>query len=72
MEIRDSVRMLKEKLRQAENALARLCKTRAKLESDIAVKENSLTIDSKYCMGLRKNMALDRSMGPIFQMPLVC
>ena len=62
--------MLKEKLRQAENALVRLLKTKRTLESDIAVKENSLSIDSKYCMGMRKNMPMDPKVGPIFNMPL--
>jgi tektin-3 len=70
-EIRDSVRMLKDKLRQAENALVRLLKTRSTLEHDISVKENSLQIDSKYCMGMRKNMPMDPKVGPIFSMPLV-
>ena len=70
-EIRDSVRLLKEKLRQAENALVRLLKARATLENDIAVKENSISIDAKGCMGMRKNMALDPKTGPIFNMPSV-
>lgn len=69
-EIRESVRMLKEKLRQGENALIRLHKTKSKLETDISVKENSLAIDAKYCMGMRKNMPMDSKVGPIFQMPL--
>ena len=70
-EIRESVRLLKEKLRQAENSLVRLLKTKRTLESDIGVKENSLAIDSKYCMGMRKNMPMDPKVGPIFNMPLV-
>ena len=70
-EIRESVRMLKDKLRQAENALVRLLKTKSTLEHDISVKENSLQIDSKYCMGMRKNMPMDPTVGPIFNMPLV-
>ena len=70
-EIRESVRMLKDKLRQAENALVRLLKTKSTLEHDISVKENSLQIDSKYCMGMRKNMPMDPKVGPIFNMPLV-
>ncbi len=69
-EIRESVRVLKEKLRQAENALVRLRKTRATLQHDIGVKDNSLQIDSKYCMGMRKNMPMDPKVGPIFNMPL--
>lgn len=70
-EIRQSVRMLKEKLRQAENALVRLLKTKATLEEDINVKDCSLSIDSKSCMGMRKNMPMDPKIGPIFNMPLV-
>jgi len=69
-EIRDSVRLLKDKLRQAENALVRLLKTKSTLQHDISVKENSLAIDSKYCMGMRKNMPMDPKVGPIFSMPL--
>ena len=62
--------MLKEKLRQAENALVRLLKTKSTLEEDISVKENSLSIDSRGCMGLRKNMPMDPKVGPIFNMPV--
>ena len=36
-EIRESVRVLKEKLRVAENALVRLLKTKQTLEHDISV-----------------------------------
>jgi len=70
MEIRESVRLLKDKLAAGEHALARLRKTRATLQHDIGVKENSLSIDSKYCMGMRRNMPMDPKVGPIFQMPL--
>ncbi len=62
-EIKESIRVLKEKLRQAEEALVRLRKARAMLQHDIEVKENSLMIDSKYCMGMRKNMAMDPKAG---------
>ena len=71
-EIRESVRVLKDKLRQAETALVRLVKTKRALESDIAVKENTLSIDSKYCMGMRKNMPMDPKVGSIYKMPLIC
>jgi len=70
-EIRESVRILKDKLRQAENAMARLRKTKSTLEHDISVKENSIMIDSKACMGMRKNMPMDPKVGPVFNMPLV-
>jgi len=70
-EIKDAVRVLKEKLDLGKLTLNRVNKARATLEQDIAVKENSLTIDSKVCMGMRRNMALDsRIVGPIFNMPL--
>jgi len=69
-EIRNSVLQLKAKLKEAENAMARLRRTKATLDNDIAVKENSLEIDRKNCMGMRKNMPMDRGLGPIFQMPL--
>ncbi len=69
-EIRDSVRLLKDKLRQAEGAMARMRKTKSTLQNDIAVKENSIMIDSKYCMGMRKNMPMDPRVGPVFNMPM--
>ena len=68
-EIRESVRMLKERLKASELSLARLMKTKATLEHDISVKENSLRIDSQYCMGMRKGFPMDPKVGPIFQMP---
>lgn len=68
-EIRESVRLLKERLKASELSLARLMKTKATLEHDISVKENSLRIDSSYCMGMRKGFPMDPKVGPIFQMP---
>ena len=70
-EIRDSIRVLKEKLKDAENALVRLLKTRAKLDEDIATKDRSLEIDAKACLGLRKNMAMDGRAGPVIAVPMV-
>lgn len=69
-EIRDSVRILRERLKSSELALARLMKTKAALEHDISVKENSLRIDSSVCMGMRKGFPMDPKVGPIFQMPI--
>ncbi|XP_029638827.2 tektin-3-like [Octopus sinensis] len=69
-EIRESVKVLHDKLRNAEAALARLVKTRSTLENDINVKENSLQVDSKLCMGMRKSFPMEPNIGPIFQMPL--
>jgi tektin-3 len=68
-ELKETIRVLKERLRQAENSLVRLCKTKSTLEYDISVKENSLLIDNNYCMGMRKNMPLDPKVGPINHIP---
>jgi len=70
-EIRESVRYLKDKLRASEIQMARLMKTKSQIENDISVKENSLALDSKACMGLRKTFPSDGNVGPIFNMPLV-
>ncbi|KAL5007548.1 hypothetical protein ScPMuIL_016354 [Solemya velum] len=68
-EIRESVRLLKDRLKTSELSLARLMKTKATIDHDIAVKENTLKIDSQYCMGMRKGFPMDPKIGPIFQMP---
>jgi len=70
-EIRDTVRTLKDKLRSSEMAMARLMKTKSQLQTDISVKENSLSVDSKSCMGMRKTFPKDGHVGPIFNMPLM-
>ncbi|XP_064602478.1 tektin-3-like isoform X1 [Liolophura sinensis] len=69
-EIRESVRILKDRLKASELSLARLVKTKATLEHDISVKENSLSIDSKMCMGMRKGFPMDPKVGPIYTMPV--
>jgi len=58
-ELRNSVRYLKDKLRSSEIQMARLMKTKSQLETDINVKENSLAIDGRSCMGLRKTFPKD-------------
>ncbi|ESP00801.1 hypothetical protein LOTGIDRAFT_140506, partial [Lottia gigantea] len=68
-EIRESVRILKEKLKACELSLSRLVKTRSTLEHDIATKDNSIKIDTSYCLGMRKGFPMDPKVGPIFQMP---
>lgn len=68
-EIRESVRILKDRLKASEQSLARLVKTKAALEHDISVKENSLSIDNKMCMGMRKGFPMDPKVGPISTMP---
>ncbi|GAB1609876.1 tektin-3-like, partial [Argonauta hians] len=69
-EIRETVKVLQDKLRNAETVLSRLVKTRSSLENDINVKENSLHVDSKMCMGMRKSFPMEPRVGPILQMPL--
>ncbi|CAH1787007.1 unnamed protein product [Owenia fusiformis] len=69
-ELRESIRFLKEKLWTSEQALARLMKTKSALEHDISVKENSLAIDGKACMGMRKGFPMEPKQGPIFSMPV--
>ncbi|XP_061181367.1 tektin-3-like isoform X1 [Saccostrea echinata] len=68
-EIRESVRILKERLKASELSLARLMKTKATLEHDIGVKDNTIKIDQSYCMGMRKGFPMDPKIGPVFQMP---
>ena len=69
-EIHDSIKLLERKLRCAEHAINRLEKAKDTLQKDIKVKEHSLEVDSRDCVGMRKNMALDPKVGPIFNMPL--
>jgi len=70
-EILESIRVLKEKLHAAVQSLARLQKTKVTLENDIAVKDSSLDIDRRECIGLRKNVAIDPTRGGAnFSMPL--
>lgn len=70
-ELREAIRVLQEKLRDAEEALMRLQKTRATLEQDIRAKERSLEIDSKVCVGLRKRMANNPTPCPMVTVPLM-
>ncbi|CAG5132813.1 unnamed protein product [Candidula unifasciata] len=69
-ELRESICILKERLRTSELSLARLLKTKATLEYDISVKDNTLKIDASFCMGMRKGFPMDPKVGPIFQMPI--
>jgi len=70
-ELREAIRVLQEKLHQAEEALVRLRKTRSTLEQDIQTKERSLDIDSKVCLGLRKKMATDPKSCPMISVPMM-
>jgi len=70
-EILESMRVLKEKLNAAMQSLARLQKTKLALENDIAVKESSIDIDRRECIGLRKTVSIDPTRGGAnFSMPL--
>lgn len=62
--------MLKERLKLSERALQKLLQVRGTLERDIAVKENSIQIDAKSCLGLRKTFPMDPKLGPIYNMPM--
>ncbi|XP_013387004.1 tektin-3-like [Lingula anatina] len=57
-EITETVEQLQAKLRQAENALQHLLRTKATLEQDLSVKNNSLFIDREKCMGMRKTFPM--------------
>ena len=57
-EINDTVDNLKAKLREAENALQHLLRTKASLEQDLSIKNNSLFIDREKCMGMRKTFPM--------------
>jgi tektin-3 len=50
------------KLRQEENAVQHLLRTKSTLEQDLAIKNNSLFIDSDKVMGIRRTFTMD---GPV-------
>ncbi|ESN98160.1 hypothetical protein HELRODRAFT_187311 [Helobdella robusta] len=54
-EINESVDILRAKLRQSENALQHLLKTKLSLEHDLDIKNNSIVIDREKCLGIRRN-----------------
>ncbi|XP_067930715.1 tektin-3-like [Watersipora subatra] len=64
-EIKESVSKLKQSLTAAEFSMARLIRTKSQLENDIEVKETSLKIDAKDCMGLRKSLPKNGFMEPV-------
>lgn len=57
-EIEDTVGYLQNKLRMAENALQQLLRTKASLEQDLSIKNNSLFIDREKCLGMRKTFPM--------------
>lgn len=57
-EINESLEQLRAKLREAENALQHLLRTKMALERDLGVKNTSLFIDRESCLGMRKNFPM--------------
>ena len=57
-EINETVDQLKMKLREAENALQHLLRTKMALEHDLSIKNNSLFLDRETCMGMRKSFPM--------------
>eukprot|EP00745_Piridium_sociabile_P043626 TRINITY_DN89474_c0_g1_i3.p1 TRINITY_DN89474_c0_g1~~TRINITY_DN89474_c0_g1_i3.p1 ORF type:complete len:356 (+),score=121.29 TRINITY_DN89474_c0_g1_i3:97-1068(+) len=57
-EITGTVEALQARLRDSENALQHLLRTKAALEADLAVKNNSLFIDREKCLAMRKTFPM--------------
>jgi len=68
-ELRRAIDLLKHKLHDSQMSLCRLLKTRNALQIDIAIKENTIQIDSCCLSGIRKSMAMDPCVGLIYNMP---
>ena len=62
-EITETVDSLKLTLREAENALQHLLRTKASLEHDLAIKNNSLFVDREQNMGMRKTFPMAPRVG---------
>ena len=60
-EITETVEQLRAKLREMENALQHLLRTKMSLEHDLTVKNNSIYVDREMCLGKRKNFPLSVS-----------
>ncbi|KAK6187735.1 hypothetical protein SNE40_005692 [Patella caerulea] len=57
-EISETVDYLQAQLRQSENTLQELLRTKSTLEQDLSVKNNSLFIDREKCLGMRKTFPM--------------
>ena len=55
-ELKDSIKQLEVKLKESEESLGECQAVKAKLESDIKVKNNSLLIDKQKCMSMRRTL----------------
>jgi len=54
-EIAQSIKLLEDKLAEANEALSDLLRNKQRLEKDIKVKKNSLLIDQQKCMSMRRS-----------------
>ncbi|KAK3748289.1 hypothetical protein RRG08_039541 [Elysia crispata] len=54
----DTVDHLQHRLREAENALQALLRTKGALEQDLSIKNNTLFIDREKCMAMRKTFPI--------------
>lgn len=57
-EITETVEHLQCKLREAENALQALLRTKGALEQDLSIKNNTLFIDREKCLAMRKTFPI--------------
>jgi len=64
-ELYNTIRQLKDTLHESELTMSRMVKMRSQLLHDIAVKENTLQIDQRCCIGRRRFMPMDPGVGPI-------
>ena len=60
-EITETLEQLRAKLREMENALQHLLRTKMSLEHDLTIKNNSIYVDRESCLGKRKNFPLSVS-----------
>ncbi|CAG5125750.1 unnamed protein product [Candidula unifasciata] len=58
VEITETMESLQHRLREAENALQALLRTKAALEQDLGIKNNSLFIDRDKCLAMRKTFPM--------------
>ena len=54
-EIAQSIKVLEDKLNEANEALQDLLRNRQRLEKDLKVKKNTLLIDQQKCMSMRRS-----------------
>ena len=57
-DLQNNIHELQRKLADAEASQQQLLKTRARLEHELDVKNNSLFIDREKCLGIRKSFPI--------------